>query len=207
MKKNTVVEFSKAKQLRSEKTLDDLLDAADQLVSDADPKKFNARSLAEKSGYALGTLTTRLKSVENVFLWIIQKQRDQNVQAIVQIIEEFGVDKPIQSLGELLIEEGFKTFKKVNPKVMQFAESRLIKRDQFSSKYFHFIDPIGLALFKNSQKNTSNTFGEITENESKLMIRAFIMIAERPFAEEDPIAGSNEHRRITIQSFVRLFGK
>ena len=206
MNKNTVVEFSKAKQLRSEKTLDDLLDAADQLVSDADPKKFNARSLAEKSGYALGTLTTRLKSVENVFLWIIQKQRDQHIQTIVQIIEEFGVDKPIQALAELLVEEGFKTFKKVNPKVMQFAESRLIKRDQFSSKYFHFIDPIGLALFKNSQKNTSNTFREITENEARILTRSFIVIAERPFAEEDPIAGSNEHRKMVIESLVRLFG-
>jgi len=206
MNKNTVVEFSKTKQLRSEKTLDDLLDAADQLVTAADPKKFNARSLAETSGYALGTLTTRLKSVENVFLWIIQKQRDQHIQAIAQIIEEFDADKPIQALGELLVEVGFNTFKKVNPKVMQFVESRMIKRDQFSSKYFHFIDPIGLALFRYGQKNTSNTFREITEDEAKLMIRAFIMIAERPFAEEDPIADSNEHRRITLQSFVRLFG-
>jgi len=207
MNKSAVVEFSKTKQSRSENTLNDLLDAADQLVIAADPKKFNARSLAEKSGYSLGTLIPRLKSVENVFLWVIQKQRDQHIQTIVQIIEEFGVDKSIQSLAELLVEEGFKTFKKVNPKVIQFAESRLIKRDQFSSKYFHFIDPIGLALFKNSQKNTSNTFREITENETKLIIRAFIMIAERPFAEEDPIAGSNEHRRIAIEIFVRLLGK
>jgi len=206
MNKNTVVEFSKAKQSRSEKTLDDLLDAADRLVTAADPKKFNARSLAETSGYALGTLTTRLKSVENVFLWVVQKQRDQHVQAIVQIIEAFDVEKPIQALGELLVKEGFNAFKKVTPKVMQFVESRLIKRDQFSSKYFHFIDPIGLALFKYSQKNTSNTFRKITEDEAKFMIRAFIMIAERPFAEEDPIAGSHEHRIIAIESFVRLFG-
>ncbi len=89
---------------------------------------------------------------------------------------------------------------------MQFVESRLIKRDQFSSKYFHFIDPIGLALFKNSQKNTSNTFREITENEARILTRSFIVIAERPFAEEDPIAGSNEHRKIVIESLVRLFG-
>jgi len=38
------------------------------------------------------------------------------------------------------------------------------------------------------------------------MTRSFIVIAERPFAEEDPIAGSNEHRKIVIESLVRLFG-
>ena len=207
MNKNTGVEFSKTKQSRSEKTLNDLLDAADQLVEAADPKEFNARSLAEKSGYALGTLVTRLQSVENVFLLVIEKQRDQHIQAVVKIVEEFEIDRPIQALAEVLAEKCFKVCRTVNPKVMQYVESRLIKRDQFSSKYFHFIDPISLALFKHSRKNTSNTFREFTENEAKLIFRSFIMIAERPFAEEDPIAGTKEHRRIAIESFVRLFGR
>jgi hypothetical protein len=206
MNKNTVVKFSKTKQSRSEKTLNDLLDAADQLVTGADPKNFTARSLSEKSGYALGTLLNRLESVENVFLWTIEKQRDQHIQAVVNIIEDFDLDKTIQELGELLAEKAFVTIKDVNPKVIQFVEGRLIKRDQFSSKYFHYLDPIAEALFKNSNINTSNTFREVTETEARLMLRSFVMIVERPFVEEDSIAGSNEHRRIAIESFVRLFG-
>jgi len=206
MNKNTVVKFSKTKQSRSERTLNDLLDAADKLVTGAEPKNFTARSLAEKSGYALGTLLNRLESVENVFLWAIEKQRDQHIQAVVNIIEDFDVDKPIHELAELLAEKTFVTIEDVNPKVIQFVESRLIKRDQFSSKYFHYLDPIAEALFKNSKLNTSNTFREVTETEARLMLRSFVMIVERPFVEEDSIAGSNEHRRIAIESFVRLFG-
>jgi hypothetical protein len=144
--------------------------------------------------------------VENVFLWAIEKQRDQHIQSIVKIIEDFDLDKPIQALGELLAEMTFVTIKDVSPKVIQFVESRLIKRDQFSSKYFHYLDPIADALFKNSKINTSNTFREVTETEARLMCRSFVMIVERPFVEEDPIAGSNEHRSIAIESFVRLFG-
>lgn len=206
MNKNTVVKFSKTKQSRSEKTLNDLLDAADQLVTGADPKNFTARSLSEKSGYALGTLLNRLESVENVFLWAIEKQRDQHIQAVVNIIEDFNLDKPIQELGELLAENAFVTIKDVNPKVIQFVESRLIKRDQFSSKHFHYLDPIAEALFKNSKINTSNTFRAVTETEARLICRSFVMILERPFVEEDPVAGSKEHQRIVIESFVRLFG-
>jgi hypothetical protein len=206
MHKNTVAKFSKTKQSRSEKTLNDLLDAADQLVTGADPKNFTARSLSEKSGYALGTLLNRLKSVENVFLWAIEKQRDQHIQAVVNIIEDFDVDKPIQELGELLAEKAFVTVKDVSPKVIQFVESRLIKRDQFSSKHFYYLDAIAEALFKNSKINTSNTFRAVAENEARLICRSFVMIVERPFVEEDSIAGSNEHRRIAIESFVRLFG-
>ncbi len=206
MNKNTVVKFSKTKQSRSEKTLNDLLDAADQLVTGADPKNFTARSLSEKSGYALGTLLNRLESVENVFLWVIEKQRDEHIQSVVKIIEAFDRDKPIQELAELLAEKTFVIIKDVNPKVIQFVEGRLIKRDQFSSKYFHYIDPIAEALFKNSKINTSSTFRVVTENEARLMCRSFVMVVERPFVEEDAIAGSNEHRKIAIESFVRLFG-
>ena len=205
MNKNTV-EFSEVKQARSAKTLNDLLDTADQLVTAADPKSFTARSLSEKSGYALGTLLNRLESVENVFIWAIEKQRDKHIQSVVKIIEDFDLNKPIQELAEVLAQKCFETIENVNPKVIQFIESRLIKRDQFSSKYFHFLDSIAEALFKNSKINTSNTFRAVTENEARLICRAFIIIVERPFVEEDPIAGSNEHRRIVIESFVRLFG-
>jgi len=205
MNKNTV-EFSEVKQARSAKTLNDLLDTADQLVTAADPKSFTARSLSEKSGYALGTLLNRLESVENVFIWAIEKQRDKHIQSVVKIIEDFDLNKPIQELAEVLAQKCFETIENVNPKVIQFIESRLIKRDQFSSKYFHFLDPIAEILFKNSKVNTSNTFRVVTENEARLICRSFIIIVERPFVEEDPIAGSNEHRRIVIESFVRLFG-
>ena len=207
MNKNTSLEFSTTKQSRSGKTLDDLLDAADHLVTAADPKKFTARSLSEKSGYALGTLTTRLQSVENVFLWVIEKQRDHHIQAVATFIDEFDIDKPIQELGELFAEKSFAALKKVNPKVIQYIESRLIKRDQFSSKYFHFVDPLAVALFKCSKKNISNTFRAFSEDEAKLIIRSFVMIVERPFVEEDPIAGTKQHRGIAVESFVRLFGK
>jgi hypothetical protein len=205
MNKNTV-EFSEVKQARSAKTLNDLLDTADQLVTAADPKSFTARSLSEKSGYALGTLLNRLESVENVFIWAIEKQRDKHIQSVVKIIEDFDLNKPIQELAEVLAQKCFETIENVNPKVIQFIESRLIKRDQFSSKYFHFLDSIAEALFKNSKINTINTFRVVTENEARLICRSFLMIVERPFVEEEPIAGSNEHRRIVIESFVRLFG-
>jgi len=106
----------------------------------------------------------------------------------------------------VLTQKSFVVLKAVNPKVIQFLESRLIKRGQFSSKHYYYVDPIAEALYVYHQKNTTNTFRKFTENEATLIFRSFIMIAERPFVEENPIAGLREHRRISIESFVRLFG-
>ena len=63
--------FAESKQDRSLKTMADIMQAAEQLTAEANPELFTSRSLAQKSGYALGTLVRRLGSVENVFLWAI----------------------------------------------------------------------------------------------------------------------------------------
>ena len=67
------IEFAKIQQDRSKRTLDDILEAASNLIEQADPDLFTSRILAVESGYSLGTLNKRLISVENVFIWLIEK--------------------------------------------------------------------------------------------------------------------------------------
>ena len=62
------IPFAESKQERSQKTLEDILEAAEQIVVEANPDLFTSRSLAQRSGYALDTLVRRLSSVENVFI-------------------------------------------------------------------------------------------------------------------------------------------
>ena len=55
--------------------------------------------------------------------------------------------------------------------------------------------------------NQTNTFRKVPQDELKLMLNILHKLIERPFVNNDPIAGSEEHRRIVIESFVRLLGK
>ena len=68
MSKKIASKFSSTKQKRSGKTLDELMQAALIIAEEADLKNFNSRKLAQKSGYALGTLVKRLGSIENIFI-------------------------------------------------------------------------------------------------------------------------------------------
>ena len=65
--------ITSTKQKRSRKTLEELMQAALIIAEEADLKNFNSRKLAQKSGYALGTLVKRLGSIENIFLWAVKK--------------------------------------------------------------------------------------------------------------------------------------
>ena len=69
MNPKSEIPFAESKQDRSQKTLEDILQAAERIVEEANPELFTSRSLSQKSGYALGTLVRRLSSIENVFLW------------------------------------------------------------------------------------------------------------------------------------------
>jgi hypothetical protein len=207
MTTKTKLKFSGTKQARSKNTLTNIFETAELLVVKGNPSKFNARELSRLSGYAIGTISTRLDSIENVFISVIEKRRNIEIEKLCMLIQSFPKNQSIKKLATLLTDKTFESITKANPKVIRFIESRLMKRNQFSSGYYHFIDIASDALFKVHKKNISNTFGTFTKVEMKLFTRALMRVCERPFVEEDPIAGTKEHKKIAIKAFVRLFGK
>jgi hypothetical protein len=66
-----------------------------------------------------------------------------------------------------------------------------------------FIEPY-LAMVN---ANQSNTFRKMSTDETRLVMRSMQALIERPFINNDPIAGSVEHRQIAVKSLIRLWGK
>lgn len=207
MKKTSKSSFSQTKQDRSQKTLDDLMESANQIVNEADPEKFTSRWLAEKSGYALGTLVKRLGSVENIFLWVIKRGQQKNFESFANIIEEFNDDLPLSNLLEEITTVTFSAMKGVNPRVIRYFENRSAKNHNYSELLFDYADVLVKPFIKAAKKNKTNTFREISECEGRLIFRSILIFAERPFVENNPIAGTKEHRRIVIENLSRLLGK
>jgi hypothetical protein len=207
MPPKTKIDFSDAHQDRSKKTLDDLLEAAYDIVEAADPNAFNGRYLADRSGYALGTLTKRLGPIENVFLWAIEKSRDKKLSELVNFIVQFDPHSSLLEFAELTVEACFRGVGITGPIVIRYYENKLLKRDGYSSDSFDFSDIFIEPYLKMVSVNQTNTFRKVPQDELKLMLNILHKLIERPFVNNDPIAGSEEHRRIVIESFVRLLGK
>jgi AcrR family transcriptional regulator len=199
--------FAESKQERSLKTMADILQAAEQLTIEADPEQFTSRTLAQRSGYALGTLVRRLGSVENVFLWAIKKGRDTLLNELALRIARFDSNASIQQFSVDMVDTAFTKIQKVNPKVMRFFENRITKRDGLPADYFSYWDYFVEPYLESAQRNTTDTFRQMTKDEATLIIRHLCILVERPFIEDNPIAGTAEHRRIAIESLTRLLGK
>jgi len=207
MPKNNDIDFSSTKQDRSKKTLDELIEAAYAIVEQEDPQAFTSRALAKKSGYALGTLNKRLGAIENVFLWVIQKGRDNKFQEVVSYIINHNPKLNVQNFVEGLVDLCFSLVKIVNPKVMQFYDQRFTLKYGLTANYFEYVDVLVEPYIEMSSKNETGTFKKMSYNEAKLIFRAMLILAERPFAECNPIAGTAEHRKIAVEACTRLLQK
>ena len=207
MPKNLGIDFSDAKQDRAKKTLEDLQQAAYEIVEDADPAEFTSRSLAGKAGYSLGTLSKRLGSVENVFFWAIQKGREIKIDEVAKGIDQFNPKLTVQEFVEIFVGKAFSGINVVTPSVMRFYDQRFTKKNGLSIDYFDYIDVLVEPYQRLCQKNVSNTFRIISQDEARLIFKAILTFVERPFANKDPIMGTAEHRRIAVEVITRMLEK
>jgi hypothetical protein len=204
--KSTIL-FAEAKQERSLKTMSDILQAAEQLTAGADPELFTSRSLAQRSGYALGTLVRRLGSIDNVFLWAIKKGRDKKLHEFASIVTQFDANTSIHAFAENVVDTAFTDIQQINPAVMRFFENRFTKINGLPHDYFNYMDLLVESYLVAASKNETDTFRALSTNEASLLIRQICLVIERPFMEGNPIAGSEEHRRIAVDTFIRLLSK
>jgi hypothetical protein len=204
--KSTIL-FAEAKQERSLKTMADILQAAEQLTAGADPELFTSRSLAQRSGYALGTLVRRLGSIDNVFLWAIKKGRDKKLHEFASVVTQFDANTSIHAFAENVVDTAFTDIQQINPAVMRFFENRFTKINGLPHDYFNYMDLLVESYLVAASKNQTDTFRVLSTNKASLLIRQICLVIERPFMEGNPIAGTQEHRGIAIDMMVRLLGK
>ena len=206
MPKNINIQFPEAKQERSSQSLKDILQAAFELVNEADPKKFTSRTLAEKSGYALGTMTKRLGIIENAFLWAIKRGQAQHIENMAKRFKEFDANLPLQTFVEIMVNSAFESIKQVNPRVIRYYEDSIAKQNALSSEFYQYSDALAQPYVETALRNQTNTFRHISVDEAILLFRSVFTIVERPFVELNSIAGTEEHRRIAISTLVQMFG-
>ena len=204
--KSTIL-FAEAKQERSLKTMADILQAAEQLTAGADPELFTSRSLAQRSGYALGTLVRRLGSIDNVFLWAIKKGRDKKLHEFASVVTQFDANTSIHAFAENVVDTAFTDIQQINPAVMRFFENRFTKINGLPHDYFNYMDLLVESYLVAASKNQTDTFRVLSTNQASLLIRQICLVIERPFMEGNTIAGTQEHRGIAIDMMVRLLGK
>jgi hypothetical protein len=152
-------------------------------------------------------MNKRLGIIENAFLWTIEKGQAKHIENMAKKFKEFDTNLPLQAFFEIMVDLAFKSIKQVNPKVMRYYEDCVAKQNALSSEFYHYSDALTQPYVETALRNQTNTFRHISIDEAILLFRSALTIVERPFVELNPIAGTEEHRRIAISTLVQMFGK
>jgi hypothetical protein len=122
-------------------------------------------------------------------------------------MDQFDPRLTVQDFVETFVDKSFSGINVVTPSVMRFYDQRFTKKNGLSTDYFDYVDVLVEPYQRLCQKNTSNTFRVISQDEARMIFKAILTFVERPFANGDPIMGTAEHRRIAIEVITRMLAK
>lgn len=118
-------------------------------------------------------------------------------------MENSDENLPVDELCTLIADSYFEMVGEINPKIIQFFNELALK-EQKVSEVLTYPNIFSDVIYKLSIRNKSGTIRELSIEEAKWVSRPMVLFNRWPFIEEDPIAGTEEHRRIAIDNMIRL---
>lgn len=198
------IEFNEAKKPQSLQTLNDLIEAAERIVEGGDVDHFIARNLSKESGYSLGSLVQRLGKIENIFLYVISKERGRHLKAIGETLERLDERLDVSEFVNQLIDICIDALSTVSPRIMRYYEKRVAMRVDHISEVYQYSEDIVPYLHRIFARNQSQTIRHFSDDEMRYVARAIFLFLERPFAEGDPMAGTPAHRAMAVHALIGI---
>ncbi|MFM7009789.1 MAG: TetR/AcrR family transcriptional regulator [Betaproteobacteria bacterium] len=206
MHKKLLPKIKKQTQTRSELAVQNILQAADAVFDEQAPNDLNARKLAEKSGYSVGTLYYYLNKAEDAFIWMIIKRREKQFIKLADLINQCPAGKPLPALLSEMIDSSFSEYNRMRPQsfflvfrmIMKFSKNPLAFDDALKT----LVEP----LLSAQQRDTTGTFRQTDADELLMLLKTCFGMIRRPFLEQSPVAGSEKHKTLALDTMVRLLG-
>ena len=198
-------EFKSPKQQRTKKVIDDLVESLELLAQSEDLTQITTRNLSDISGYALGTIFHHFKKFDDIFVYFFLIRRKKATLIIIDIINQHPADLPLSILISKVNNHYFYELSRPNRKALLFLMHQFFKCTQSPELINIIADSLIPYWMEASVRDKTNTIFNFSENELKLRFRAMQSIVRSPFFEDDPIAGTKEHKDIAFKLFMQMF--
>lgn len=198
-------DFKTSTQLRAKKALSDIVSSIEILSQSEDLENLKIRDLTARSGYSLGAIFHYFNSFNDIFIYVFLVRRKQAILKAVKIINEHPSDEPLSVLGGNLLDSFMYELSRPNRKTLLFVMGKFFKHSDNPQLINMELDVTIPAWMNASQRDKTNTFSNFSENELRLRLRSIQSFVRSPFLENNDIAGTEEHKAIALDIFMRLF--
>ena len=198
-------EFKTPGQQRAKKALADISESLEKLSQSGDLADLKSRSLSLHSGYAIGTIFHYFRKFDDVFIYIFLIRRKQAISTLAEIINNHPPYQDLSALIGKVLDCYLHELSRPNRKTLIFVMNQFFKRTKHPGLINVEADVLIPLWINACQRNNTNTLFPFSESELRLRFRAIQSIVRSPFFEDDPIAGTAEHRDMAFNIFMRLF--
>ena len=200
-------DFKAPKQNRVVILIENVMQALKELAQSGDLAELTTRELSNRSGYSLSTIFHHFKKFDDVFIYLFLIRRKQANLEIAELINNHPTEQPLSVLASVLTNHIIDKLLIPNRKTLLFIVNLFLRRTKNPERLNMETDmlvPIWMNIYS---RDKTNTFYKFSENELRQRLRALQSIIRSPFLEDDPMAGTAEHRKIALNIFMRLFTK
>jgi AcrR family transcriptional regulator len=196
-------------QERASNTADVIVEAAIRALEEnaGDLDKISSKSLAQKSGFSVGSLYRYFTDKEHLFskVWLFFISRLH--QDLVGKVDAFPDDGSVRQLMMVILDHYFDSLSKRNPqrmiKIFRLCIRSLPDPENLAKPIDVLINP----LIRAQRRNQSGSMRVLDENELRIFLRGAQAMVRSDFLEQNPFFGTQSHRLLMLDSMVRLFQK
>jgi len=200
-------DFQQPKQLRAQKTLQDIVESTEQLIKSGDIESVTTENLSATSGYSAGGIFHYFKKRDDIFVHVLMQRRQKKFAEFAKMIRAHSPQADITNFITAIVNESIGELGKFKLKVIQFLLRAYLRRtkspENFDAHSQILVDDWMHAI----NQDQTNTFSRLDKDALIISMRAFQTAVRAPFYEGSPIAGTEKHKTIAINIGVRLFGK
>jgi len=187
------------------KSQEAILLAGEKLLLSGNVNLITAENLSKHSGYSIGNIYHHFKNIHEIFITIFIKKRIEIFLELANEINKFPKNQSCENLFKILIDKIFERQKKLKTKTIQYLFQLMLKKSEEPEKFNLIIDILIEPLIECRKRNKTNSFREIEEDEMRLLLRSLQAFIKSPYLENQPIAGTMLHKKLTLDLCQKLF--
>lgn len=187
------------------KSQEAILLAGEKLLLSGNINLITAENLSKHSGYSIGNIYHHFKNIHEIFITIFIKKRIEIFIELANEINKFPKNQSCENLFKILIDKIFERQKKLKTKTIQYLFQLMLKKSEEPEKINLIIDVLIEPLIECRKRNKTNSFKEIEGDEMRLLLRSLQAFIKSPYLENQSIAGTLLHKKLTLDLCQKLF--
>lgn len=193
-----------AKQSRSLKKIEKILDSAQSLANEKTDKSVEVREIIDHSHSSMGAIYHHFPSVGGIFASLMIRRIASKQSIVINTIQSMAPNTGVNKFSEALINLAFQDWAHGNKKVRNTAIRFFYRNAKEPELFLCYANALIPHLHSFLCRNTSNEFRVVDLDEWPLLLRAMQTALTSPFIEQLSIAGSDRHRDLITYIWDRL---